>query len=50
MNITLIEALSAAEIHVREWAPIKRKKKIKDSSMFVYLVIKLHDMYRHLGL
>lgn len=29
MNITLIEALSAAEIHAREWAPIKSEKKNK---------------------
>lgn len=48
MNITPIEVLSAAEIHVRVWAPIKSKKKMKNPSMFVYLVIKLH--HKHFGL
>lgn len=48
MNITPIEVLSAAEIHVRVWAPIKSKKKMKNPSMFVYLVIKLH--HNHFGL
>lgn len=36
MNITPIEVLSAAEIHVRVWAPIKSKK-INEKSKHVRL-------------